>query len=415
MALSPSRRSTRLLVYSHDAFGLGNIRRMLKICDQLSREIPDLSILLLTGSSMVHSFRLSPKVDYVKLPCVHRQARNKYISKYLRTSFKEISQMRDDLIFAAFRGFRPHIVLVDKVPVGIKGELLRSIEWLKSEQPNSKLILGLRDILDDPEHVRKLWERKNFYDTLERLYDSIWVFGSAKVYDMVAEYGFPENIARKLNYCGYIMQSPALRDKDDVRRELGLGPNGKFVLVTAGGGGDGYDLMKAYLKSLRLLGARAQVHLEEPIHSVLILGPEMPLHKKERLLQKVGPAPGVVKVMDFSTEILNYMNAADLVLSMGGYNTMCEILTLEKRAIVVPRVRPVTEQWIRTRRLQALGLVDMIHPEKLTPENLTRKVLEQLYDGAAATPESAWKVLDTNGLPSISRIVAAEVRARTMP
>jgi predicted glycosyltransferase len=185
--------------------------------------------------------------------------------------------------------------------------------------------------------------------------------------------------------------------------------------VTAGGGGDGYDLMKAYLKSLRLLHARNQEHDGGPIHSVLILGPEMPIHKKERLLQKVGPAPGVVKVMDFSTEILNYMNAADLVVSMGGYNTMCEILTLEKRAIVVPRVRPVTEQWIRTRRLQALGLVEMLHPEKLTPENLTRKVLEQLSDGAGATPESAWKVLDTNGLPSISRIVAAEVRARAMP
>ena len=196
MAVSPLRRSTRLLVYSHDAFGLGNIRRTLKICDQLSKEIPDLSILLLTGAPMVHSFRLSPKMDYVKLPCVHRQARNKYIAKYLRTSFREISQMREELIFAAFKGFRPDIVLVDKVPVGIKGELLRSIEWLKSVQPASKVILGLRDILDDPEHVRKLWERRNFFDTLERFYDSIWVFGSAKVYDLVAEYGFPESIAK---------------------------------------------------------------------------------------------------------------------------------------------------------------------------------------------------------------------------
>lgn len=411
MAISPARRATRLIVYSHDAFGLGNIRRTLKICDQLSREIPDLSILLLTGSPMVHSFRLSPKVDYVKLPCVHRQARNKYVSKYLRTSFREISQLRDELILATFKGFRPDLVLVDKVPIGLKGELQRSIAWLKSELPASKLILGLRDILDDPEHVRKLWERKHFFETLDRYYDSVWVFGSAKVYDMVAEYGFPASLARKLSYCGYLMQSPALRDKDEVRQELGV-LAGKFVLVTAGGGGDGYNLMRTYLRSLRHLRSQAGGHPERAVHSVLILGPDMPLHKKERLLQKQANAPGQVKILDFSTEILNYMNAADLVVSMGGYNTVCEILTLHKPAIVVPRVRPVSEQWIRTRRMQALGLVDMIHPERLEPEHLAQKMAQMLF-GPPKPTSKMWQMLDRDGLPSVSRFVAAEVRTRT--
>lgn len=138
MAVSTARRPTRLLVYSHDAFGLGNLRRTLKICEQLAKEIPDLSILMVTGSSMANSFRLSPKVDYVKLPCVHRQARNKYVPKYLRTTFKEIHGMRESLLFATFQYFKPHIVLVDKVPNGIKGELLKSIEWLKANHPKSK-------------------------------------------------------------------------------------------------------------------------------------------------------------------------------------------------------------------------------------------------------------------------------------
>ena len=412
MTAPSTRRSPRLLVYSHDTFGLGNIRRTLKICDQLAKEIPDLSILLLTGSSMVHAFRLSPKVDYIKLPCVHRQARNKYVAKYLHTSFKEISEMRQDLIHAAFRGLRPNIVLVDKVPIGIKGELLRSIEWLKEAQPSSRVILGLRDILDDPEHVQRLWESKAYYETLEKYYDSIWVFGSPKVYDMVTECGFPESIARKLNYCGYIMQSPVLRSKEEVKREFGI-TTGKFVLVTAGGGGDGYHLMKTYLKSLRPLEAYENGDPTRGIHSVMVLGPDMPLRKKDRLLQGNGTRPGQLRVLDFSTEILNYMNAADLVVSMGGYNTVCEILALEKQAIVVPRVRPVAEQWIRTRRMQALGLVDMIHPENLTPAVLSQRVAQALFNGASH--ENAWKVLDTDGLPSVSRFVAAEVRARTTP
>jgi predicted glycosyltransferase len=172
--------------------------------------------------------------------------------------------------------------------------------------------------------------------------------------------------------------------------------------------------MKTYLKGVRGLTTLSNGAPERTVHSVLILGPDMPLYKKERLLQKTHGTSCPVTIMDFSTEILNYMNASDLVVSMGGYNTVCEILTLEKQAIVIPRVRPVTEQWIRTRRMQALGLVDMIHPEELTPATLTERVVKILFDGAASQG-NPWQVLDTGGLPSISRFVAAEVRARMAP
>jgi predicted glycosyltransferase len=166
------------------------------------------------------------------------------------------------------------------------------------------------------------------------------------------------------------------------------------------------------LRSLRHLARRSDT--TEPVHSVVVLGPEMPTRKKERLLQRVTAAPGMVKILEFSTEILNYMNAADLVVSMGGYNTVCEILTLEKRAIVVPRVRPVTEQWIRTRRMQALGLIDSIHPERLTPEHMAEKVASALFDVDRTPREIANNVLDVDGLPRISRFVADQVRARSV-
>ena len=62
----------RLLVYSHDTFGLGNIRRMLAICEHLHETIADISILILTGSPMLHSFRVTKGIDYIKLPCLKR-------------------------------------------------------------------------------------------------------------------------------------------------------------------------------------------------------------------------------------------------------------------------------------------------------------------------------------------------------
>ncbi len=48
------------------------------------------------------------------------------------------------------------------------------------------------------------------------------------------------------------------------------------------------------------------------------------------------------------------------VVAMGGYNTFCEILSLNKRALIVPRRVPRMEQYIRTSKAAELGLVRML-------------------------------------------------------
>jgi predicted glycosyltransferase len=88
---------------------------------------------------------------------------------------------------------------------------------------------------------------------------------------------------------------------------------------------------------------------------------------------------------------------------MGGYNTVCEILSLGKRAVVVPRVRPVEEQWIRARRMEELGLFRTIHPDLLTPAGLAHAVFSEL---TAASPRSATSPrIDLNGLPRMAELI----------
>jgi predicted glycosyltransferase len=411
MTNTASTNNTRILIYSYDVFGLGHLRRSLKIAKQLANTIPQATILILTGNNELHTVPTRRPIDFVKLPCFHREAGGQYVPKYLETSVQVLSRMRADVIHATFRSFRPHLVLVDHAPTGVRGELLKSIRWLKRKRSDARLVLCLRDILDDPAAVQRLWKRRRLHNAIEKYYDSIWVFGSPNVYDVVEEYGFPESFARKLNYCGYLMTDPKLRDPDTVRRELRVGA-GKFVVVTGGGGGDAFKLMKTYLKSLKTLNGRLNGDSGGALHSLLVLGPEMPLHDRRRLQVKANSAPGVTKVLEFSTEMVNYMNAADLVVSMGGYNSLCEILALQKRAIIVPRVHPVNEQWIRTERLQALGLVDMLHPEELSPDALTEKVLAALQENRD-TPFTPVDVLDTGGLPRVCRYVTSALAAGT--
>ncbi|MEM8832200.1 MAG: glycosyltransferase, partial [Cyanobacteria bacterium P01_G01_bin.19] len=139
------------MVYSHDAFGLGNIRRMSAICQHLLESIPNLSILLLSGSPMLQSFRLPPGLDYIKLPCLNRGVSGDMAVKYLHTDVESTLKLRSELILAAAKNYQPDLVLVDKKPSGIKGELDLAIDYLKSNLPATKFVLLLRDILDTPQ------------------------------------------------------------------------------------------------------------------------------------------------------------------------------------------------------------------------------------------------------------------------
>ncbi|MFQ5638978.1 MAG: glycosyltransferase, partial [bacterium] len=138
----------RILFYSHDAYGMGNIRRTLVICDRLTQEIPDLAILIVTGSPVIHALRIPERVDYVKLPCLVRDERKAFSSKFWDMGLKELMHFRSELILSSIKSFEPNLVVVDKKPVGIKREFLTALRYLKVFLSDTKIVLGLRDILD---------------------------------------------------------------------------------------------------------------------------------------------------------------------------------------------------------------------------------------------------------------------------
>src|SRR5687767_14861522 len=138
----------RVVVYSHDTFGLGNIRRMLAICRYLLDTSPDLSILLITGSPLIHNFRIPQRLDYIKLPCLSRTDRETYCTKYLGTTLELTMRLRSGLILSAVQEFDPHLVVVDKKPFGVKSELEPAVAYLKEHRPGVRYMLVLRDIID---------------------------------------------------------------------------------------------------------------------------------------------------------------------------------------------------------------------------------------------------------------------------
>jgi len=170
--------------------------------------------------------------------------------------------------------------------------------------------------------------------------------------------------------------------------------------VTAGGGEDGHNLIRTYLEGL------AAGHSGSSWKTLIVTGPELAeSHRREaRLLAGRFPQ---VRVIEFTDEMMNYMNAADVVVSMAGYNTICEILSLRKRAVIVPRIEPVKEQEIRAERMARLGLFKMIHPARLTPRNLMDAVMNEV-EALSMCPQASAK-FELNALPRISSLIGAMV------
>ena len=376
------RFMSRLMVYSHDTYGLGNLRRMLSICEYLSSSIADLSILLISGSPMAHSFRLPRRLDYIKLPCLTRIEREGYSVRSLGLSLTETIRLRSDVILSAASNFKPDLLLVDKKPAGIKNELEATLAYLKSELPETRHVLILRDILDAPEATISVWERQGYHDVIQSFYDLVLVLGMAEILDPRLEYRFPEEAAARVRFCGYLKPQSPKKTRDEIRKEFDLADQERLVLVTPGGGEDGYRLLAAYLEGLALIPPNYK------IHSHIVCGPEMVGEERDRLYQAAAAIPGV-SVCEFTDDLIGYMSASDVVISMGGYNTICEILSLRKKAIVVPRVKPVQEQWIRAERMSRLGLFRCIHPDDLTPAGLMHSLVCELDSGTASALPSA--------------------------
>ena len=388
----------RVLIYSHDTFGLGNIRRMLEVARHLVQSSPEVSVLVITGSPMLHAFRIPPRIDYLKLPCLSRNAAGQYGARFLDLSLDATVRLRANLIRSAITDFAPDLILVDKKPFGVEDELSGALVALQSRTPRPKMVLLLRDILDEAQATMRVWRKNGYFEAIEAYYDEVLVVGSPEIFDLRREYRFPPFAAAKVTFCGYIARPPGRQSRAEARRELRVDTCQPLVLVTPGGGEDGHALVGACLDGLRAMpeAQRPRTHI--------VFGPEMAEAQRTAFRAAAASLPQV-SLQDFSDDMMALMAAADVVVSMGGYNTVCELLTLRKPAVVVPRVKPGLEQFIRAQRMAALGLLRTLHPDRLSGAALLDAVLTEL--AALAVPTTHSRLAALGGLERSTKAILA--------
>ena len=337
-----SQRASRVLFYSHDTFGLGHLRRSRTMAAALTAADENMTALIITGSPVAGRFTFPERVDYVRLPGVTKRSDGTYVSEKLSFDIEETTVIRAGLIKSLVELFEPDIIVVDKEPTGFRGELRPALEWLH-KTGKTKLVLGLRDVLDDPELLAEEWQRKKAVQAMEKYYDEIWVYGLKSVYDPTEGLVLSNEIKERMIWTGY------LRREFEARSEL---PEIPYIVVTPGGGGDGRDMVDqvllAYEKDPTLTPA-----------ALFVYGPFLTGDDRADFERRVANLEGRVMDVGFDSRMESLMAGGQGVIAMGGYNTFCEILSCDVPAIIVPRTIPRLEQYIRASRAQELGLVRM--------------------------------------------------------
>jgi predicted glycosyltransferase len=340
-------QGARVLIYSHDTFGLGHLRRSRAIANAIVERWPDASVVIISGSPVIGNFEFGSGVDYIRIPGVTKLPDGDYRSLNLNMSLESAVGLRQAIILRAAEVFQPDVLIVDKEPTGFRGEVLPALEYLKNR--GRHLVLGIRDVMDESSRLVTEWERKGAKEALIRYYDEIWVYGLKDVHEPLAAFDLPREVKERITYTGYL------------RREMPQGPTSgrypkitkqPFILVTTGGGGDGDDLMDWVISAYE-----TDPTLQMP--ALLLFGPFINRDRRRSFMDRIGRHPKL-DALTFDNKIELLMQKADAIVAMGGYNTFCEILSFDKRALIVPRTRPRLEQHIRAVETERLGLVRML-------------------------------------------------------
>ncbi|AMD88217.1 glycosyltransferase family protein [Actinomyces radicidentis] len=381
----------RVMLYSHDAQGLGHLRRNLALAHHLSQSLPGIADapvtgLLMAGLTPGEGFEVPAGFDWLILPGVMKSP-DGYRPRRLRSTRAQFRRLRSQVLEAAMTSFAPDLLIIDRHPYGVRQELLEPLRALKRLHPHTRVVLGLREVLDDPTTMAREWASLGPGEQQRSLIDQVWVYGDPTVHNLARTGEGPQVLADRMRFTGYL--ALGRRAVDGTGDDSPLKPE-PFVLTTAGGGSDAMPM---------LMQAAA---MEPPAghQHVVVCGPQLSEPDVAEVTRLGGPR---TRVMRTWPGMSRHINDAAAVISMGGYNTVCEILSTSTPSLVIPRETPRLEQLIRARALERRGAVEVLRSSEADPTALGqwaasavhRSVNRNHIDlaGLAAVPQLAHELL----------------------
>ncbi len=334
--------SRRYVFFSHDGYGVGHLRRNALIAHEILAQDPAAEISLVTGVRRLPAWAIDPRISVVAVPPLVKGPEGVYGNDSL--SFDETVSRRGQVFAAVLARVEPHVVVVDRHPFGIGGELRAAL--VAQRRRGATLVLGLRDILDDPATVRREMAGRGWDDVAD-LFDDILVYGASDFCDHQREYGLPFD---RPIYCGWVVETPPATHRC-----------ARSLTVAAGGGGDGGRVFRLGVEVLEARPGWRGVFAVGPYADVEELG----------AVVSTSPAAGRTRLVEDAAGCLELFARSSAAIQMAGYNSTFEALATGLRPILVPRWQPRREQLIRAELLAERDLADVV-AEGDRPEAVAR-------------------------------------------
>ena len=380
----------RVVMYSPDSIGLGHMRRNAMIASEIVRQKPAASVALLIGSGAGAFFSVPRGIDTIKLPSVQKVATEKWESRSLNLSAHETLTVRAGLIRDVVRGFKPDLLVVDHLPRGVGGDLVPALQMIEDLAMPTLTVLGLRDIIDDPDVIRARWSEQGQYEFIDRYFNHILIYGEADTFDSASAYDLNRRVGCDISYVGYVCSGS---DSGRQTRGIDVPPSeldglaswrsGEKIIVVAGGGGhDAFPMLSLAIEALTRMDGR------KDFRAVVVGGPLMPDEKRTQLATRVQRLSRT-RFLSWTADCMDYMAKADVAVVMAGYNSSLEALSTRANVVMIPRAGPSAEQRMRAGMLARRGLLSCIEPEDASTD-LIFAAIQRALESPPREPHAAF-------------------------
>jgi predicted glycosyltransferase len=373
----------KILFYCQNLLGLGHLVRTREIIRHLVK-VKDFKVCLIEGGQRVEGFEMPPEVEVIHLPTLQvgvtaalmPEKTLKVVDSSL--SIEEVKEIRKNTILKVFEEFQPDCLITEGYPFSKKHslsfELVPLLERVKSTKGKTKVVCSLRDIIMVKEFKDRAKEEEERCQFMNQYYDLLLFHSDPKVRRLEENFSKPETLKTlncQVHYTGYVMQSMPENQTIFDEDIASLSSQEPTILVSIGGGKLGHELLESIVKAAPIL----QKYIPHKLQ--IFTGPLMPKEKFLELQSLAADKPNV-NIRQYTTQLMAHMNKASLSISLGGYNTIMNILGTGVPSMIYPANKD-REQAIRAEKLETLGILQIIRPSDLEPTRLAEKIITYLH------------------------------------
>lgn len=360
--------SIRILLYAHDGRGLGHVVRTAAIAEALVERWPMAEVIVVSGQRLLDAY-IPDKCEVIKLPSYQTTETGGVFqtsSPTLSMSINKLTELRRKILVSLTLAFKPTILLSDFVSTGKRGELVDAISGLKAISPKSSVFLGLRPIIDDPEFA--LTDNLDYINLqfIKKYYNGILVYGHPNICDIYNEYSL-NALDVPIYYTGFVVR-PSLLSKAFSHH-----PHKKAIrlLIGFGSGYHSITISKRIAKAIELMKPQCK-----ELSLKIICGPRLCAKTVTQHFSKIAQNGIDINIIQEIPSPSRVYNWATHYIGTGGSNTLMEILSLRKPAMMIARNQVENEQKLMFSRFAKVSSLRWLCEEDATTLNIFRELVK---------------------------------------